>query len=132
MFPLDRIGEVVRERPINITKAKINLDNDIDLLQELIDIFFEQYPAQLQALQTAVEKRDAVNVRYMGHQIKGSLRNFAAEGGCDAAYALEKAGEDNDFASIQEKINTLEREVAALKRYYYGGQWRKDVEGRPE
>lgn len=118
--------------PINISKASAIVDGDVVLFSELLDIFFEGYPNQADEIGRAIENNDPVTLRYFAHQLKGGLRNFAAERACEAAYELEKAGENGKAAGSEEKFVALRHEIEKIEEYYKSGVWKKEFEGTME
>lgn len=111
--------------PVNIPAAKAIVDGDGDIFRELLEIFLEHLPEQMGSLHSAITAEDGKNVRFFAHQIKGAMRNFAADEACDAAYRLEKAGKEQDFSKIDEYLSELRNETAVLKKYIEKKEWRK-------
>jgi PAS domain S-box-containing protein len=83
---------------------KIALDavqGDRELLQEVVSAFLEEYRELLVEMQAALENQDAKTVRRVAHTIKGSMRCFAAQAACDAAYKLECQGRDGHKVAFE-------------------------------
>lgn len=80
-------------------------------LRQLIDIFFSLCPMQLQAVQKAVEAKDAQTLHRAAHTIKGSLAGFSAPSAADAAETLDKIGQTGDLSRAELEYERLESEV---------------------
>jgi histidine phosphotransfer protein HptB len=116
----------MKKYPINTEKAKMIADDDIALIKELLEVFLIHHRDQLSAINEAIETGDGDGLRYAAHQIKGALRNFAADRAEENAYELEKCGKSNDLRGADEKVKKLEQELGVLEDYYYTNDWEKD------
>ena len=91
------------------------VDGDMELLQDLVDIFLEELPQRLVALRAALDQDDLEVVHEKAHSIKGSVSNFAA------AAAFEAASQVNDLArsgtrnGLKQAIDVLEQEMSRLQ-----------------
>lgn len=84
-----------------------------DLLHELVEIFFAEYPVTLEAIRTSIAKQDAQGVRLYAHKLKGCLRYFGTSEASELAAELEEIGRRSDLESAPHK---LERLVAATNQ----------------
>jgi len=71
------------------------LDGDMELLEELLDIFREDYSAFCEQMEKAFQERNAEKVRQIAHTLKGAVGNFAASRAFQLAYELEVMGREN-------------------------------------
>lgn len=55
-----------------------------ELLQELVEIFFAEYPKLITGIQTSIESANLTDLRRFAHTLKGSLRYFGKTGGREA------------------------------------------------
>ena len=88
---------------------------DAELLRELADLFLAEYPAQLAALSTAVERGDAREVDRSAHMLKGSVANFGAVAAVQALSALEEAVRTRDLGGCEPTLLELHCVMAALR-----------------
>jgi PAS domain S-box-containing protein len=95
------------------------LDGDEEGLAELMETFLDDVPRQIQALQEAIEKGDAPDVRLHAHTIKGASANFRAMGLQVAACRLEEAAAAGDLsrawdglAKVNEEFDNFKHAVA--------------------
>jgi len=85
---------------------------DVELLRELADLFLAEYPSQLAALSSAVERADTEEVDRAAHMLKGSVANFGAAAAVNRLLELERAGRKCDLAgcgpALAERVHLLE------------------------
>ena len=93
-----------------------HVDGDKELLDELIDLFQEDYPVLLSQLHDAIQQRDWATMRDAAHAIKGSVANFAANTAVETAQKLEKMEIGDDARHVEETASRLEKELQRLGR----------------
>ena len=87
------------------------VDDDIELLQELLEIFEEDAQVHIDAMRAAASAADAVQLEKSAHSLKGSSYNMSAARLADLALELEKAGRAGELEGTGEKIDELEAEL---------------------
>lgn len=90
------------------------LDGDEELLNELIDVFVAEVPAQLTTLRGALERSDLSALADAAHAIKGMAAHFRAEDLRSSAMKLEqsaRAGRSDDYPRL---VHALEEAAARL------------------
>ncbi len=85
-----------------------------ELLAEIVGVFMDNWPSQLEEVRSAVAARDPEAIRTSAHKIKGSVLNFRAKGARDAAKALEYAGNDGTLDDIDAQLAAFEAELARV------------------
>jgi len=97
------------------------LDGDEELFAKLIALFHENTPQILNAIRTAVERRDASALEVGAHRLRGSIGALGAGRAGELAAQLEKQGKLAEFDGAQDRLEKLEREInhihAALADY---------------
>ncbi len=88
----------------------------VDLLKQMVGLFFKEADKLMPSLREAITQRDMVRVQRAAHSIKGSASCFAAPPTIAAAMRLEFMGRDKDLAGADEAYAVLERETARLKQ----------------
>ncbi|NQT23371.1 MAG: Hpt domain-containing protein, partial [Candidatus Omnitrophica bacterium] len=117
-------GAPAEENKINgnnvfsIEKTLKQVGGDKEVLKEVIDIFRQEYPKQLNDIQQALKGKDAEVLRRVAHTIKGAVGNFKAKATWDAALALENMGKNGDFSNAAEALNVLEAELKRLDKEF--------------
>ena len=96
------------------------VDNDQELLQELIELFVEDYPGLMKGIHDSIVQSDAEGLKVAAHTLKGAVGNFCAAAAFDAAFALEASGASGNLDNGSEQYALLEKEmdrvVAALQQ----------------
>ncbi len=99
------------------------VDGNRGLLCELVDIFMQDYPRQLERLRGALAAGDARGVNRAAHSLKGSAGNLAAVGVAAAAKRIEVLGDKGDLAGAAEALRELEEELERLRAYTEQPGW---------
>jgi HPt (histidine-containing phosphotransfer) domain-containing protein len=90
------------------------VDSRRELLSELIDLFFVEYPALLKQIRTAVAESDAAALRLAAHRLKGCLRYFGENQAAEFALQLELRGRDDCWEGVPEMLAGLQTELERL------------------
>lgn len=88
---------------------------DSELLQEMAQLFLEEYPSQLEAVRAAVQARDPKALERSAHSLKGSVGNFGAAAAQDAALRLELLGRRGDLQEVDQALGCLESALSSLQ-----------------
>src|SRR5439155_3294376 len=65
---------------------------DMELLHEIVGLFREDAPLQLEEVREALAAGDAVRLARAAHKLKGAVANFGPSPALDAAFRLEMQG----------------------------------------
>jgi PAS domain S-box-containing protein len=90
-------------------------ENDWGFFADVVDVFFSDYPRQLENLRTSAQRQDAATFRRAAHSLKGMLRNFQAEASADKAFRLESMGQSGNLDGAELLIEELATEVKHLE-----------------
>ena len=97
------------------------MEGDEELLSEMISIFLEDYPNQLEAVQAAIDVGNAEDLANAAHASKGSVGNFGAERTFEAARQLELLAKENKpdqwseaWSLLRDEMSQLEPQLGAL------------------
>jgi len=91
-----------------------NFAGDAELFTQIAEIFLDDVPQQLAALQTAQDSGDLETLRAAAHKLKGSVATFAAREALTAAKALEQACKDGDAGRVATLAAAVQTETARL------------------
>ena len=91
--------------------AWANLEGDRDLLRELAHLFLDDLPQQMEAIRHAANPIQGHDLERLAHRLKGSVGNFAAKPGFQAAFQLEKMGREGNFEKLPQALDVLELEM---------------------
>ena len=103
-------------------EALSRVEGNLDLLAEMVDLFFSEYPAVHEAVEVGLARQDLEMGASAAHQLKGNLATFAAHASAEVARQLEalaRAGANGEIAEtwnrLQEAINRVEPELKGLR-----------------
>jgi len=108
-----------RDAPFDTERALDVVGGDLELLREVVDVFFEEAPDLLREIREGIEQRDATRVRKAAHSLKGSVGNFGAEPAYEAARKVESLAEQNDIDGAAEALKSLEIELDRFRKAIY-------------
>ena len=111
-----REREEVDAQLFDPAKALSRLGGDTELLKELIGVFLEDLPTQMQAIEAAISGADADGLRRAAHSLKGAVGNFAAETTRQEALALEQLGSDGRLDEVGAVFERLDTSMSLLVR----------------
>jgi HPt (histidine-containing phosphotransfer) domain-containing protein len=91
------------------------LDGDEEFLRELLVIFQQDAPKNLEASRQALAARNCADLTRAAHTLKGMLKNLAMKAAAQTAAALEDAARKDRVAESGEHFLVLERELEVLR-----------------
>jgi HPt (histidine-containing phosphotransfer) domain-containing protein len=86
------------------------------LLDELIGLFLQDYPALARRLTDALGRGDLASLREPAHRLKGSLGYLGMPETADVALEIEKASHGQDHGRVAGLIDTLLKQVDAVQQ----------------
>ncbi|MGE0679975.1 MAG: response regulator [Candidatus Binatia bacterium] len=90
------------------------VEGDVELLREVVGLFFEEAPELLSAIREAIARRDSMKLEYAAHSLKGTVSNFGARAAREAALRLEVVGRSGDLTYAEPACAELEKEITSL------------------
>jgi len=91
--------------------AMKTVHQDESLLEEIVQMFLQEAPAQVKDIQSAIREQDAPRLQRAAHTLKSSLRCFGLEQTTELALKLEHQGRDGNFAGANELSDEIARRV---------------------
>jgi len=109
--------------PVSLSEKEIldrenllkNLDNDIEFLQELVEIFRKDARKLIERIGRAILEKNANELHRNAHTLKGSLGNLGSRKAFELARALEFKGGEGDFSETNRLFAELKRNVKILE-----------------
>jgi two-component system, sensor histidine kinase and response regulator len=102
-------------RALDRALALSRVGEDLELLQEIAQLFLEDSARMLSEIRSAVQDRDAKKLDRSAHTLKGCVSNFGAEQLYEAALAMERMGRAGDLINLDGAFRSLEYEVQRLE-----------------
>jgi len=91
------------------------LDDDLDLLQELAELFLAEAPELIDEIRSSVNEGNSMRLRQTAHTLKGAASNFRARATVSAALELERMGHEEDLGGAERALEALVREFDRLR-----------------
>jgi len=91
------------------------VDGDEELLEEMVTIFLEYTPQQLDEIRQALDLGDAPGLQGKAHSVKGAAASISAEALQQAAGALEAAGRNRDLEQAAIQLKALAQEFSRFQ-----------------
>jgi signal transduction histidine kinase/DNA-binding response OmpR family regulator/HPt (histidine-containing phosphotransfer) domain-containing protein len=89
---------------------------DESLLNELINIFLQEYPVLAQRLTEGLSRGDLAALREPAHSLKGSLGYLGMEDAASLALEIEQASRAQDADRVAGLIDTMMSQVSAVQQ----------------
>jgi PAS domain S-box-containing protein len=86
------------------------VDGDEELLQEIVELFLEDAPRQIERLKAALEAGEAALAQRQAHTLKGAAANVGAETLSGEALRIELAAKEGQLAAARSGCERLESE----------------------
>jgi PAS domain S-box-containing protein len=110
--------------PADLSQLLVNTGGDVDLLDELVDLFAEDCPGQVETLAAAIQGGDAKGLEESAHKLKGAVANFGAKATQDLAFRLERMGREGDLERAPVTFEELCDELGRLMAYLKNRNWK--------
>ena len=112
--PAPNAGRFMDSSVIDLGALSERVGRNTELMREIVQIFFDRYPAILAKARDAVVARNFKEVERAAHSIRGYVMNFNARRASEAARELEITGRLTDACNIDMAFSKLEREIELL------------------
>ena len=104
------------EPGLDRTAMLATVEQDLELLRELVEIFLAEVPGLLAQIRSGVEEKHAEKVERAAHTLKGALLNSGARRACEVARQLEIRGREARLGDLAQLVSRLESEVTQVCR----------------
>lgn len=103
--------------PIDIKDALERVQDDVELLIELFEIFQEDFEMKLDILTAAVDGGDVEKVREIAHGLKGATGNISAVHMHQNCKEIEAMAKDGSLDGVKMKVEALATQYAEVKTF---------------
>jgi HPt (histidine-containing phosphotransfer) domain-containing protein len=90
---------------------------DEEFMGELIDIYLEDMPRQLQALRAAVQNHDAAAAAATAHRLKGASGNMGADSLSALCNDVEVSSRDNKLDQLPNLMEAIGTESTRVREF---------------
>ena len=108
--------------PLDLADVMDRVQDDVDLLLELLDIFVEDYEKKRPRLEKSINDKDFGQTHSLAHSLKGAASNIGAKPLFETFVKLDEMAKNNDLnqaatvlAAMTQRFNHLKRRIATLK-----------------
>jgi len=117
--------------PVDLDEALEAVDGDLDLLQDVVKLFLEEWPARVEALRNALARQDTTDVVNTAHGLKRALCNVGGMAAGDLALQLEITGEKAKLEGAADALQALEHEIEHVVVFFSTPGWlERNTSGR--
>jgi CheY-like chemotaxis protein len=103
--------------PIDFASALERVEGDKSFLEELLNLYFEDFSEKYGQLQKAIEQKNFNLIRELGHNLKGSSANLSLTFLQETSSHMEVAGRDRNGEKAKKALALLEQEFKRLKDF---------------
>ena len=114
-FPANAPEETT-EAPVSTTELLERIGGDRSFVSQLLEIFCEEYPTQIQTARDAVSSGDAAALQKVGHLLTGTLGNLSAHPATRLAGELEEMGRTCNLTSAEATLTEMEKEFSRVEK----------------
>lgn len=99
---------------LDVEELKERVQDDIELLLELLDIFVEDYVGKRQLLGEYLASDNYEEIRNVAHSLKGASGNISAQILREKLLIFEEMGAKNDVTGSEEVLKDLDEAYQGL------------------
>jgi signal transduction histidine kinase/DNA-binding response OmpR family regulator/HPt (histidine-containing phosphotransfer) domain-containing protein len=102
---------------VDVSAALHSVEGDRSLLEELFEMFQQDYPKQLTDLWDAIRTGDAEHTARAAHSLKGTVSYFGTPRASALAAQLEALGQQAELANALGLVQALQQELARISAF---------------
>lgn len=103
---------------LDFDEFKDRVQDDMELLLELLDIYEEDYQLKRVGLGEAIASGNADEVRNIAHSLKGASGNISAKQVRDSFYKLEEMGKNGNLDGAEVILSKVDEDYQALSQRF--------------
>ncbi len=90
-------------------------DGDSELVQSLVELFFEEYPPLLTAMRTAIDTTNGDELARVAHALKGMVSTWQHQESIASVQSLQEIGAQSDFSDAEAIYEKLTNQLDFLR-----------------
>ncbi len=102
-------------QPYDIEDALNRVEGDIELFDEIVEIFLDECPKMMAEIQASIELGDCTSIQRSAHAFKGAVGNMSAHKAHELSFKLETMGREENIEDIDRTYGELQSEVGRLE-----------------
>ncbi len=103
--------------PVDYPSVLERIGGDKSFLEELLNLYFEDFSEKYGQLQKAIEQKNFDLIRELGHSLRGSSANLSLTFLQETSSHLEVAGRERNVEKAKKALALLEQEFERLKDF---------------
>jgi PAS domain S-box-containing protein len=118
-----KMSATPQQQPVAVSNGSVDvaqlldrIEDDRGFLAELVDIFRRDYPQNIEAVKSAIDKESPAELQRSAHALKGALGNLSAIRAATLAAELERMGRSLDMSNAQPTLDSLIGELPNVTR----------------
>lgn len=109
------LGASTRKSHVDRRKVLASVGGDIDLLQNIINVFIAECQQLINEIRDALCSSDPQRIERAAHSLKGSVGTFAPETATEAVSRLEQIARTGNLGEARRAIIELERDLSGIR-----------------
>ncbi|MGI6372677.1 MAG: response regulator [Caldicoprobacterales bacterium] len=101
----------------NLSWLKQAADHDDNFVKDLIKLFIDIYPQQLEEIANAIRDQNPKELEHKAHGFKGAVSNFGAHHAIELLTSLENMGKQGRIDGAMEILGKLRYEMRRIEEY---------------
>jgi two-component system sensor histidine kinase/response regulator len=114
---VDMVRDAV-DMAVLISFEEAQMEGEPDLIVELIDLYLEDTPHRIAALQESLATTDALSLKRAAHSLKGSSANLGARRVAALCEELEQTASNDSFSKVRALLRELEQEFEHVQQAF--------------
>lgn len=102
---------------VDVTDLLERVDQDMDLLRDMLDLFRQEFPKLLLLVQEAVNRGDSTQIQESAHTLKGMLAGLSFTRAAESALEIERLARQNSGKTFHQELERLENSVKIGQAY---------------
>jgi HPt (histidine-containing phosphotransfer) domain-containing protein len=111
--------------PIDLASVLERIGGDESFLQELIDVYVDDFIEKYAQLKQAIEQEEYNTIKEVGHSLKGASGNLSLTDLQETSYNLELSGKEENIEQAKQSFLRLGEEFKRLKDLLPFSKWQE-------
>jgi two-component system, sensor histidine kinase and response regulator len=100
---------------VDLKELFVRVEYDRELLDDVFQIFRQEFPKLLLLLKNALVREDSDLIRASAHTLKGMLSSMSFRSASDSAMCIERMAKLSDLVAIPAEVTRLENRTTSAQ-----------------